>query len=157
MKPGMVGRVRKAWAAGVKRVYTGTLHGGSRMGTYAAGSGHSVVHNFTRLRESAIEPLPQRERLPVDLRELDWDGKKPRPDAGAMVRRLRGRVKDAKDHNELGCAYALLAWETSRSAYWLDAIRHLREAAKDDDQELAKLATKNLERVAAASKYGIDS
>jgi hypothetical protein len=156
VKPGRAARVGKACAARVKRVYSGTMDRGSSMRAYAAGSGRSVFTNITRLRESAIEPLPQRERLPSALRELEWDGKEPRPDAAAIVRRLRGHAQKATEHNELGCAYALLASETARSAYWLDAIRHLRKAVQVGDDKLAEVAAENLERVGAASKYKVE-
>jgi hypothetical protein len=109
-----------------------------------------------QLRASAIEPLPHVDRMPVPLRRLQWENKPTgQVDAAATVRRLRGRPCTPEEQNELGCAYALLAWEPRLDQYWVLAIEELRAVA--DDSPVGKRAGKNLEYVAAASGLPVDA
>ena len=114
----------------------------------------TVRDNVDELRESAIVPLPQVERLPVDLRKLDWKDKPSGPvDAASIVRKLYGPDLTPHHENELGCAYALLAWELSLDEYWILAIEKLQSAQKGSDDEASKLAKANLEHVTEVSGF----
>jgi hypothetical protein len=119
-----------------------------------ASSKSTFAGNLDQLRESAIEPLPQLERMPQPLRELEWRGKSDgAADPAGIVRKLRSRTSGPEEQNELGCAYALLAWERSLDAYWLDAIDELQDAAAGSDAEVARRARANLERVIRVSSF----
>jgi hypothetical protein len=112
--------------------------------------------NVKDLREGAIEPLPQRERMPAPLRELDWVGKPDDTiDPAAIVRNRYGRAGTSDQHNELGCAYALLAWTLSFDRYWIDAIDELHEACDGAGPDSSKWrrADENLARVAKVSPF----
>ena len=127
-------------------------------GVSSAYSVSSVPTKVEELRESAIEPLPRIERMPLTLRKLEWEGKPPGTvDAAAIVRRLRGATANQDEQNELGCAYALLAWQCSVDDYWRSAISELRAACRGDDDEARKRATANLERVAEVSGFAVES
>lgn len=149
----------------VKAVVEACKSASNRLGTHSkqlgakvySSSKTTVAANVDQLRESAIEPLPQVERMPVGLRKLDWKEKAVGPvDAAAIVRRLRGRVAGQEDRNELGCAYALLAWELSLDQYWLSAITELRAARDGKDDEASERAKANLEQVAAVSGFPVN-
>jgi hypothetical protein len=115
--------------------------------------------NVKDLRKGAIEPLPQRERTPVALRELEWVDKPDGTiDPGAIVRKLYGRASTSDEHNELGCAYALLAWTLPFDRYWIDAIAELHEACDraDADSREWERADDNLARVGKVSPFPTD-
>lgn len=117
----------------------------------------AVASNVSQLRESAIEPLPRVDRMPARLRDLEWVGKPSEPvDAAGIVRRLRGSAVERDEHNELGCAYALLAWEHRRDEYWIDAIAALQEASKERRSKAARRAIANLDRISGESPFPVD-
>jgi hypothetical protein len=86
----------------------------------------TVTKRLTELGQGAIEPLPLPDPVPLRLRRLEWTHK-PGEEAG-VVRDLFGRVLDPEHENELGCAYALLAFEQRSDEYWLRALEHLHRA-----------------------------
>lgn len=116
----------------------------------------AVATNVGLLRESAIEPLPQVDPMPSALRNLDWLEKPDRPiDAAGIVRRLRKNAVSPDERNELGCAYALLAWEHGRDDYWLEAVKELRAAADGGSTDAAKRAVENLRSLKRISPFPV--
>jgi hypothetical protein len=114
----------------------------------------AVGRSVTKLQESAIEPLPQVERMPRPLRELEWQTKQDGGvDAAAIIRRLRSVETSPEERNELGCAYAVLAWEKHLDAHWLSAIEELTAAAARGDEDVKRRAKANLDRVADVSGF----
>jgi hypothetical protein len=113
-----------------------------------------------RLRRATTDPVPvvsPGERLAASLRvatagvahESAEDFKAGR--YADVVRLLDGVARSPDELNNLGCAYAVLAAEGD-VGLWLRAESALRESAEStSDTDRRERATKNLERVAAAS------
>jgi hypothetical protein len=110
------------------------------------------------LRASAIAPLPLPSFAPA-LRRLQWSGgdedgaltrARARTLAAGTIRRLSCGQLDASDRNDLGCAYAVLAWIEQSTEHWLHAIAALVEAR-------AELVAARAELVAARDDPDVET
>jgi hypothetical protein len=119
------------------------------------------------LRASAIAPLPLPSFGPPALRRLEWEGSDEdgtltlagaRMLAAKTIRRLSADELSPTDRNDLGCAYAVLAWVERCDEHWLCAIEELR-AARDDSEagsDIKAKARKNLGAIRDASGFDIE-
>ena len=99
---------------------------------------------------SAIAPLRYVTPVPLKLRQLKWRGSV--ATAASTIRELTGASDlSPLEENDVGCAYAVIAWSQSVDAYWLCAFEHLRVASQGEDDAVAETAKENLERVRDAS------
>ena len=99
------------------------------------------------LGTEAIAPLPLRDPLPPPLRALEWTHES--GEQADVIRELFGlEGLEAEKENDLGCAYALLAFDQKSDEFWIQALRHLSSAKTKDFEK----AERNLERVSKVSE-----
>jgi hypothetical protein len=156
-------RVPYAFVKGVGTMAAETTQKGATQVRGAATKGAKRIREAAgerarELRASAIAPLPLPSFTPAALRRLEWSGNREsaifahataRTAAAETVRRLSSQALDPSERNELGCAYAVLAWVEHSDEHWLRAIQELR-AARDDvdaDDELEQRVESNLAAV----------
>jgi hypothetical protein len=123
-------------------------HGAQALHGNVGEGARTLKEHLEQLRQAAIEPLPLPNPLPVSLRELEWRRRKEWQDEADAVRDLSGLDHGPSDHNDLGCAYALLAFKHGSDEYWLRAIQHLHHATSG---KVAPRARANLRRVSEVS------
>jgi hypothetical protein len=115
----------------------------------------TVTKKEDDLRASAIAPLPLPSFGPAALRQLEWSGAdedealtpaSARVLAAKTIRRLSRDRLEPSERNDLGCAYAVLAWVEGCDGHWLLAIEELR-AAESAGEDIAKTARSNLDAI----------
>jgi hypothetical protein len=109
---------------------------------------------------AAISPLPPPRLMPAALQKLRCSAMYPDAEwAADVVRALTSAQRLAPaDRNDLGCAYAILAWAESSDEHWLRSIADLRVVRDDPDadEDQRKIAAGNLEAVAKVSEFRVD-